>query len=277
MKIQVCYNTLVSTKKIKTKQDNKLIKSPYAKVENGDLIFIDKGISYSDKNLKHYVLKVKDLPTHDQPREKLLAFGPKSLNLSELLSVVLITGTKKEDVLSMASRVLKEYGKSIFSDTGSDIEKISKDLGIPLIKTCQIIACGELGKRLFDKNINGLKTIRTADDVYDHTKDMHSLSKEHLRGLYLDTHNKVIHDEVLSIGTINSSIVHPREVFKPAIEYGAAAFILVHNHPSGVSTPSESDKFITKQIIEAGKVLGIALLDHVIVTRDGFTSIDVEY
>ena len=127
------------------------------------------------------------------------------------------------------------------------------------------------------KNINGLKTIRTADDVYEYTKDMHGLSKEHLRGLYLDTHNKIIHDEVLSIGTINSSIVHPREVFKPAIEYGAAAFILVHNHPSGVSTPSESDKMITEQIVKAGKVLGIALLDHVVVARDSFTSIEVDY
>ncbi len=277
MKTQVCYNTPVSTKISKSKSNNKLIKSPYAKVENGDLVFIDKGIIYENKESKSYILKVKDLPTQDQPREKLMEFGPQSLNLSELLSVILMTGTKKEDVLSMSSRVLKEYGKSIFSNTSSDIKKISRDLDIPLVKTCQIIACGELGKRLFDKNINGLKTIRTADDVYDYTKDMHSLSKEHLRGLYLDTHNKVIHDEVLSIGTINSSIVHPREVFKPAIEYGAAAFILVHNHPSGVSTPSESDKFITKQIVEAGKVLGISLLDHVIVTRDGFTSIDIEY
>jgi DNA repair protein RadC len=113
--------------------------------------------------------------------------------------------------------------------------------------------------------------------VYEYTKDMHGLSKEHLRGLYLDTHNRIIHDEVLSIGTVNSSIIHAREVFKPAIEYGAAAFILVHNHPSGISTPSESDKAITEQIIQAGKVLGIALLDHVVVARDNFNSVPAEY
>lgn len=262
------------------KQKNKLTKSPYVKIENGDLVFIDQGVSYNQNNKntsKNYTLKVRDLPKEDKPREKLMELGPKSLNLAELLSIVLMTGTKKEDVLSMSSRVMKEYGKSIFSNPNLDIKKISNDLDIPITKICQIIACGELGKRLFDKNINGVKTIRTADDVFEYTKDMHGLSKEHLRGLYLDTHNKIIHDEVLSIGTVNSSIVHPREVFKPAIEYGAAAFILVHNHPSGISTPSESDKYITQQIIEAGRVLGISLLDHVVVARDSFTSIDLEY
>ena len=258
------------------------IKSPYMDIQNGDLVFIDSTASYTNQqgesiSSKPYVLKVKDLPNKDKPREKLIEYGANALSLSELLSVVLITGTKKEDVLSMSSRVIKEYGKSIFSNPTLDLKKVSIDLDIPLSKLCQIIACGELGKRLFDKNINGLKTIRTVDDVYEHTKDMHSLSKELLRGLYLDSHNKVIHDEVLSIGTVNSSIIHPREVFKPAIEYGAAAIILVHNHPSGVSTPSESDKIITEQIIKAGKVLGIALLDHVVVARDNFSSVPVEY
>ncbi len=269
-------NTKTSIKK------NKSIKSPYVEFQNGDLMFIENTTNYKNDIgkegvYKTYPLRVRDMPSQDKPREKLMDLGVKSLSLSELLSVVLMTGTKKEDVLSMSSRVIKEYGKSIFSNPAIDLKKISIDMDIPITKVCQIIACGELGKRLFDKNINGLKTIRTADDVYDHTKDMHGLSKEHLRGLYLDTHNKVIHDEVLSIGTINSSIVHPREVFKPAIEYGAAAVILVHNHPSGVSTPSESDKTITEQIIQAGRVLGIALMDHVVVTRDGFTSVPADY
>ncbi len=267
--------------KIKSKK-NKSIKSPYVEFQNGDLIFIENENNYKNSldlsiKSKNYTLRVRDLPNQDKPREKLLDLGVKSLSLSELLSIVLMTGTKKEDVLSMSSRVIKEYGKSIFSNPSLDLQKISKDMDIPITKVCQIIACGELGKRLFDKNINGLKTIRTVDDVYEHTKDMLNLSKENLRGLYLDTHNKIIHDEILSIGTINSSIVHPREVFKPAIEYGAAAVILVHNHPSGISTPSESDKIITEQIIKAGKVLGIALLDHVVVARDGFTSVPVDY
>ncbi len=262
-----------------SKKNNTSIKSPYFKMHNGDLVFIENSASYNNSSFssKVYPLKVRDLPEKDKPREKLLDSGPKSLGLAELLAVVLMTGTKKEDVLSMSSRVIKEYGKSIFSNPSLDLRKISVDMDIPLTKICQIIACGELGKRLFDKNINGVKTIRTSDDVYEYTKDMHGLSKEHLRGLYLDTHNRIIHDEVLSIGTVNSSIIHAREVFKPAIEYGAAAFILVHNHPSGISTPSESDKSITEQIIQAGKVLGISLLDHVVVARDNFNSVPVEY
>lgn len=263
----------------KIKSNNKKVKSPYVDIQDGDLVFIDgEDNVYNQKVInKSYTLKVRDLPTHDKPREKLLSTGPSSLSLAELLSIILITGTKKEDVIQMSQRLIKEYGKSIFSVSHPDIKKVAQDIDMPLTKICQIVAVGELGKRLFDKNINGIATIRTADDVYEHTKDMHSLSKEHLRGLYLDTHHKVIHDEVLSIGTINSSMIHPREVFKPAIEYGAAALILVHNHPSGISTPSSSDIAITKQIIEAGKVLGISLLDHVIVTRNDYTSVPAEY
>jgi DNA repair protein RadC len=122
-----------------------------------------------------------------------------------------------------------------------------------------------------------LAVIRTAADLYDYVKDMHTLPKEQLRGIYLDTHNRVIHQEVISIGTINSNIVHPREVFKPALEYGAAAVVLVHNHPSGISTPSLSDVEITKQLIEAGKIIGIHLLDHVVVTKNGYSSVEVTY
>jgi len=98
-----------------------------------------------------------------------------------------------------------------------------------------------------------------------------------LRGLYLDTHNKVIHQEVVSIGTINSNIVHAREVFRPALEYGAAAVVLAHNHPSGVSTPSVADIQITKRLVEAGKIIGIDLLDHVVIARDSYSSIQVDY
>jgi len=106
---------------------------------------------------------------------------------------------------------------------------------------------------------------------------MRTLSKEHLRGIYLNAHHKVIHDEVISIGTVNANIIHPREVFKPALEYSAAAVVLVHNHPSGEVGPSDADVDVTKQLIEAGKLLGIALVDHVIVTKDTFQSIALSY
>ena len=106
---------------------------------------------------------------------------------------------------------------------------------------------------------------------------MHSLPKEQFRGIYLDTHNRVIHDEVISIGTINTNIVHPREVFRPALEYGSVAVVLAHNHPSGIVTPSTADIEVTKQLVQAGRIIGIHVLDHVIITKDGFQSIAIDY
>ena len=266
----------------KGKQKNPSILSPYVQFEHGDLTLVDDSPSYGHDSAqgsssKPYVLKIKDVPTYAKPREKLLATGPTSLNLTELLALILVTGTKKEDVLSMSSRIVHEYGKSALSSSHRSAADLARDLDLPLTKACQIIACGELGRRLFNKNLSGLAVIRTPEDVYEYTKDMHTLPKEHLRGLYLDTHHKVIHDEVLSIGTINASMIHPREVFKPALEYGAAAIILVHNHPSGISNPSEADITITEQIVVAGKVLGVRVLDHVVVTRESFASIPAAY
>lgn len=233
-------------------------------------------ITTSSTEERPYVLKIRDLPDTLKPREKLIDLGPSSLTLQELLAVVLNTGSKKEGVLEIAQRVVKEYGTSALAGQ-VDVTSLIHELDIPQGKACQIIAVAEIGRRLFKRTDTGLAVIRIARDVHDYVKDMHSLPKEQLRGLYLDTHNRVIHQEVISIGTINSNIIHPREVFRPALEYGAAAVVLVHNHPSGVSTPSSADIDITKQIIQAGKVIGIHLLDHVIVAGDTYTSVQVEY
>ena len=225
---------------------------------------------------RQYTLKLRDMPTEDKPREKLLKTGVESLSLQELLAIVLNTGSKKEDVLAMSQKIVREYGNSAL--TGQvDAEVMSKELDIPLGKACQIVACSEIGKRLYKKNDFGLAVIRNAKDVYEFLADMRNLPKEQLCGLYLDTHNRVIHQEIISIGTINSNITHPREVFRPALEYSAAAVVLAHNHPSGVSTASASDIQITKQIVEAGKILGISLMDHVIITKDGFSTVPAEY
>jgi DNA repair protein RadC len=230
-----------------------------------------------DEGDKKYVLKLRDLPTEERPREKLISYGPGSLSLAELFAVVLNVGTKKEEVLAMSRRLLKEYGDSAIVNQ-KDPQKIKELLGIPLGKACQVVACFELGRRFF-KTPDGKKPImiRTATQVYSYLKDMQDLSKEHLRGLYLDSHYQLIHDEVISIGSLTSNIVHPREVFRPALEYSASAVILAHNHPSGVSKPSEADIVITQQIVEAGKILGISLLDHVIVAKGKFESVPVEY
>lgn len=225
---------------------------------------------------RQYILAVRDLPDEDKPREKLLRHGSSVLTLAELLAVVLNTGTKKEEILSMTNRILKEYGpKSIL--TQKDAKKLAADLDIPIGKALQIVACGELGRRTFAKNENASPVIRTASDVFEHVLDMRKFTKEQLRGLYLNAHYKLIHEETLSVGTVDASIIHPRDVFKPAIEYGAAAIILVHNHPSGETQSSSSDKAITEQVISAGKMMGIELIDHVIITKNSYKSIPANY
>ena len=226
---------------------------------------------------KHYILKLRDLPVNERPREKLLKYGPQVLTLEELIALVLNVGTKKEEVLTMARRLLKEYGDNAIIHQ-KDPKKVQDALGIPLVKSCQLVACFELGRRFF-KNTDNRKpiTIRTASQVYDYLKDMRDLPKEHLRGLYLDNHYRLIHDEVISIGSLTSNIIHPREVFRPALEYSASAVILAHNHPSGVAKASDADVAVTQQIIKAGEILGIGLLDHVIITKTKFGSIPAHY
>jgi DNA repair protein RadC len=222
-----------------------------------------------------YVLRVKDLAQEDKPREKLLRVGPTSMTNPELVAIIFGSGTTKEGVLEMAARVIKDYGERALAGQ-RDAAKLAKELDIPLVKALQLVACSELGRRFYQKGAGAAPALHTAKDVYRYLKNMEQLSKEHLRGLYLNTHFKLIHDEVISIGTINANIVHPREVFKPAIEYGAAAVIVAHNHPSGVVKPSDADIEVTKQLAAVGSVIGIPLIDHVIIGRGKYASIAVE-
>lgn len=224
---------------------------------------------------KRYVLTIRDLPDTERPREKMLAHGPALLSPSELLCVVLGHGTVKEDVKTMTERVVREYGeKSIFAQ--SDARAMARDLDLPLTKALQIIAVGELGRRFFERKKNGSAVIRTARDAYEHVADMRMLPKEHLRGLYLNAHYQLIHDEIISIGTVDANIVHPREVFRPALSSSAVAVVLAHNHPSGVLAPSEEDRIVTQQIYAAGKLIGIEVVDHIVVTDQGYISIPLE-
>lgn len=221
---------------------------------------------------KRYVLTIRDLPDNERPREKLLSRGPTALASKELLAIILEKGTRKEGVLETTERIVREYGeRNVFVNT--DAKKLSQDVGIPLNKAMQIVAVGELGRRFFERNKNGAAVIRTAEDAFEYASDMRSLKKEHLRGIYLNAHYQVVHDEIISIGTVDANIVHPREVFRPAISCSAAGIILVHNHPSGVLEASTEDKKVTKQIREAGALIGIELVDHLIVSDNGFKSV----
>ncbi len=221
---------------------------------------------------KQYVLRLRDLAEDDKPRERLIAGGPETLSSAELLAIVLNTGTRKEDVLEMTKRVMQEYGTTSIV-TQKNPQKLHEELDIPIVKSCQIVACFELGRRFFDKKSGRKMTIRNARQVKNYLKDMAFLKKEQLRGIYLNSRYQIVHDEVISIGSLTANIVHPREVFRPALENSAAAVIIAHNHPSGSSKPSDADIVITKQIVEAGEILGIDVLDHIIITKHGFSSI----
>jgi len=220
-----------------------------------------------------YHLRVADLPVEEKPREKMLAHGAEALSLSELFAVVLNTGTRREGVLAMSKRIMSEYGeKALLSQQNPKV--LAEALDLPLGKACQVVACFEVGRRLFREDSRSHQVfLRTAKDVAAYAHDMAALPKEVLRGLYLNSRYQLIHDEVITMGSVTTNIVHPREVFRPALAYAASAVILVHNHPSDDTTASAADREATAQVAEAGRLLGIELLDHVIIARDGFTSI----
>lgn len=222
-----------------------------------------------------YTLTIRDIPDKERPREKLLAGGPGSLTPQELLAIVLEKGTRKEGVLQMTDRLVREYGeRNVFAEINA--KKLAEGSSIPLGKAMQIVAVGELGRRFFERSRNGAAVIRTAKDAFKYTADMRALKKEHLRGIYLNAHYQVVHDEIISIGTVDANIVHPREVFRPALAASAAGVILVHNHPSNVLKPSAEDVRVTRQIKDAGALIGIELIDHLIVAADGFVSITTD-
>lgn len=219
-----------------------------------------------------YVLRVKDLPDHERPRERLLELGPQNLSLAELVAVIWGVGSRREDVLVMAKRALKDYGDKAISNESS-AQRLATSASIPLTKACQIVASFELGRRFYATQAGRPAQVRNAAQAYRYLKSIGQSPKEQLRALYLNSRYQVIHDEVISMGSLTSNIVHPREVFQPAIERGAVAVIIAHNHPSGRLEPSLSDIQVTEQLIAAGGLLGIELLDHLVITSTKYVSV----
>lgn len=228
--------------------------------------------SIMGEDITRYVLHVRDMPGQEKPREKMLASGAKSLSLGEIVAIVLGVGTKKEEVMQMSQRIIKEYGqRSIAHETNP--KRMAEILDIPESKACQLVAAFELGRRFYATKAGMPVFIRTATQAYEHFKAMGALHKEQLRGLYVNSRYELVHEEVISVGSLTANIVHPREVFQPAIEFGAAGVIIAHNHPSGNDQPTEADLIVTSQLKSAGGILGIDLLDHIVVTSSGFKSI----
>lgn len=219
-----------------------------------------------------YILRVRDMADSDKPREKLATFGPSALDMAELLAVLWGVGTRKEDVLEMARRSLKEYGeRAILHETNP--ARVAEALTIPLGKAQQLVVGLELGRRYFDKRGERPVYVRTSRQAFTYLSDMGALQKEQLRGLYLNSRYRLVHEETISVGSLTANIVHPREVFQPAIERGAVAVIIAHNHPSGDTEPTQADREVTMQLKAGGALLGIELLDHLIITKDAYVSV----
>ena len=248
----------------------------YKNIQENISIMEDSVFEYNGNKIYDKPQMIREMDDNEKPREKLIKNGPVTLSSQELLAIILSQGTRKEEVMTMSRRIFKEYGeKSIVFETSA--KKLNKALDIPITKACQIVACFELGRRFFHKRKGRQIFIRSAKDVFKYLQDMRELEKEHLRGLYLNSRNYLLYDELISVGSLTANIIHPREVFRPALEYSATSIILAHNHPSGVATPSKADIEITEQLVQAGKNLGINLIDHIIISKNKFISIPVDY
>lgn len=208
--------------------------------------------------------RILELPPEDRPRERLAHLGHHALSESELLAILMGTGKRGQNVLDLARHLLKTFGSlgALARATAKDLTSIK---GIGPAKAAQISAAFGLGQRLTTETIIHTK-IDTPAIVYGLLgAEMRALNKESLRAILLDTRYHLIRIEFISLGSLNESVAHPREIFQPAIKYSAYAFILVHNHPSGDPSPSEADHRLTRRMAEAAQLLQINLLDHVII------------
>ena len=220
-----------------------------------------------------YKLKIQDLPSEDRPRERLILWGPEALSDIELLAVLIGSGTSKEGVLQLSQRLISEFGglQPLFQ---AEFARIRQVPGLGPAKACMMAACFELTKRLTRQCPILRSQIRTPEDIAAiFMSRMRYLKQEQLQASYLDIKNRLLSHRTISIGTLGSSIIHPRDIFRYAIDLPCAAIILVHNHPTGDPTPSQEDIQVTKRIIQAAEIMGIPLLDHVIIGDGRFVSL----
>jgi len=216
---------------------------------------------------------VHDLPRQERPRERLQKFGAEALSAQELLALIIGRGVAKRSVMDIAQELVRRFG-SINGLSRATAEELSKVRGIGIAKAAQILACFELARRQDLEGEMEDLDIRDPGDVVKVVRaGLRDKAKEHFKLVLLNTRYKVIGISTISIGTLNASLVHPREVFKEAVVRSASSVILVHNHPSNDLEPSEEDIRITRRMVEAGKIMGIEVLDHIIITRHQFASL----
>ncbi|MDQ0188317.1 DNA repair protein RadC [Alicyclobacillus cycloheptanicus] len=214
--------------------------------------------------------------TPEAPRERLLRYGPQVLRSDELLAVILQSGNKTASVYELSSRVLAHVN-GVYGLLDTQVEELVAIPGIGLAKALQIAASVELGRRIVQKPVVQKPQIRSADDAAEYFMDrLRHLKKEHFVTLHLDTKHCIIGEEVASVGSLDASIVHPREIFKAAVKRSASAILCLHNHPSGDPTPSAEDIAVTRRLCEAGRLIGIDVLDHIVIGDGQFVSLKAQ-
>ncbi|HEX7714338.1 MAG TPA: DNA repair protein RadC [Bacillota bacterium] len=209
-------------------------------------------------------ITIKDLPLEERPRERLIQFGAENLAASELIAILLRTGTADRTALNLAEELLGRF-KDLRGLCRASLTEICESPGIGIAKAVQIKAAFELGRRVMTQSPVTQPSIRMPRDIYELLKgSFQDLDREHFKVIHLNIRNQVLKVETTAIGILSSSPVHPREVFKEAIRMSSAAVILTHNHPSGDPTPSQDDLALTSRLRNAGELLGIPVIDHVI-------------
>ena len=218
-------------------------------------------------------ITVKEMPEDERPRERLARVGPQALSSAELLAIILRTGVKGENVVTMASRLLAQYG-GLAGLSRADLAQLGQEHGLGPAKASQLLAALELGRRLMAESPEERFQIRAPQDAANLLIPLigHQ-EQEHFVVLYLDTRNRVMDREVLYKGSLNTSLVRIAEVFRGAIRRNCAAIIVAHNHPSGEPNPSPEDVALTRQLVEAGKLMEVEVLDHVIIGQSRFVSL----
>ncbi|MGM8364715.1 RadC family protein [Virgibacillus sp. W0181] len=218
-------------------------------------------------------IMIKNVPKEDRPRERLITLGSSHLSNQELLAILLGNGTKQESVMDLSHRVLMHFeGLKLLND--ATIEELTAIKGIGPAKGVVILAAIELGRRMHQYKPDDSYIIRSPEDGADYVmEEMRNLNQEHFVVLFLNTKNQIMHRQTIFIGSLNASIVHPREIFREAVKRSAASIICAHNHPSGDPAPSQEDIHVTKRLVQAGKMMGIELLDHLIIGNNKFVSL----
>ena len=222
---------------------------------------------------ERYTVAIREMPTTERPRERLEHYGAAALSTTELLAIQLRIGTRERSAVGLAELLLSHFG-GLRAVSNASLQELGKVKGIGKVKAVEIMAAVELGKRLAALSPEEKPCIRSPQDVANLLMpEMRDLKKEHLKSLLLNSKNQVLHIKTVSVGILDSSLVHPREVFQDAILASSAAIIIAHNHPSGDPTPSPEDKRVTQRLHEAGQLLGIDLLDHIVIGDQRWVSL----